>query len=213
MKKEELPQVLEILKKEFPKWKAPVENMVKKHRGDPFRVLVCALLSTRTRDELTHRVCERFFKGVRGPEDLLSMTVEEIERLIYPVGFYRVKARNLKEIARILVENYGGRVPSTREELLKLPGVGRKVANLVLSKGFGKPAIVVDVHVHRIVNRWCLLKTRNPEETERELERIVPEELWKEINYLLVGFGQSVCLPRNPRCSECPVEAFCGKCF
>jgi len=206
-------KVIEILRKEFPKWKAPVENMVRKHRGEPFKVLVCGLLSTRTKDELTHKVCERFFNKVKKPEDLLSMSEEEIEELIYPVGFYRVKAKNLKKIAEILVERYGGRVPSTREELMSLPGVGRKVANLVLSKGFGKPAIVVDVHVHRIVNRWCLIKTKSPEETERELEKIVPKELWKELNYLLVGFGQSICLPRNPKCSECPVNAFCGRCF
>ena len=212
MKKEDLPKVLEILKKEFPKWNAPVVHMIAQHRRDPFRVLVCALLSTRTKDELTHRVCKKFFEKVKKPEDLLKLSEEEIQKLIYPVGFYRVKAKQLKEIGKILVENYGSKVPDTLEELLKLPGVGRKVANLVLSKGYNKPAIVVDVHVHRIVNRWCLVKTKNPTETEFKLMEIAPKELWSEINYLLVAFGQTICMPQKPKCDVCPVEKFCGKC-
>lgn len=213
MKKEDLQTVLEILKKEFPKWNAPVVHMIAQHKKDPFRVLVCALLSTRTKDELTHKVCERFFEKVSSPEDLVRLSEEEIRKLIYPVGFYRNKAKQLKEIGRILVENYRGRVPDTLEELVKLPGVGRKVANLVLSKGYNKPAIVVDVHVHRIVNRWCLVKTKNPTETEFRLMEVVPKELWSEINYLLVAFGQTICTPKKPKCELCPVEKYCGKCF
>ncbi|AAC06594.1 endonuclease III domain-containing protein [Aquifex aeolicus] len=213
MKREDVPKVLEILKREFPKWNAPVVHMIAQHDKDPFRVLVCALLSTRTKDELTWRVCKRFFEKVKSPEDLIKLSEKEIEELIYPVGFYRVKAKQLKEIGKILIEKYGGKVPDTLEELLKLPGVGRKVANLVLSKGFNKPAIVVDVHVHRIVNRWCLVKTKTPEETERKLMEIVPKELWSDINYLLVAFGQTICLPRKPKCEECPVEKYCGKCL
>ncbi|WP_461830083.1 endonuclease III domain-containing protein [Aquifex sp.] len=213
MKKEDLPKVLEILKKEFPKWNAPVVHMIAQHRRDPFRVLVCALLSTRTKDELTHRVCKRFFEKVKSPEDLVKLSEEEIQRLIYPVGFYRVKAKQLKEIGKILLERYGGRVPDALEELVKLPGVGRKVGNLVLSKGYNKPAIVVDVHVHRIVNRWCLIKSKNPTETEFKLMEIAPKELWSEINYLLVAFGQTICTPQKPKCEVCPVENYCGKCF
>lgn len=213
MKKEDLPKVLEILKKEFPKWNAPVVHMIAQHRRDPFRVLVCALLSTRTKDELTHKVCKRFFEKVKSPEDLVKLSKEEIRELIYPVGFYRVKAKQLKEIGKILLEKYGGKVPDTLEELTKLPGVGRKVGNLVLSKGYNKPAIVVDVHVHRIVNRWCLVKTKNPTETEFKLMEIAPKELWSEINYLLVAFGQTICTPQKPKCEICPVEKYCGKCF
>lgn len=213
MKKENLQTVLEILKKEFPKWNAPVVHMIAQHKKDPFRVLVCALLSTRTKDELTHRVCKRFFEKVSFPEDLIRLSEEEIRKLIYPVGFYRNKAKQLKEIGRILVENYGGKVPDTLEELLKLPGVGRKVANLVLSKGYDKPAIVVDVHVHRIVNRWCLVKTKNPTETEFRLMEVVPKGLWSEINYLLVAFGQTICTPKKPKCELCPVEKYCERCF
>ncbi|NPA32058.1 MAG: endonuclease III [Aquificae bacterium] len=213
MRKEELPKVLGILKREFRKWNAPVGRMMRTHGGEPFRVLVCALLSTRTRDDTTREACERLFSRAKSPEELLQLTQSEIERLIYPVGFYRTKAKQLKEIARVLSEEFGGRVPDTLEELLRLPGVGRKVANLVLSKGFGKPAVVVDVHVHRITNRWCLIKTKTPEETERKLMEILPPELWGEVNYLLVAFGQSVCLPKKPLCHACPIESYCSKCF
>ncbi len=213
MKKGDLPKVLEILRKEFPKWNAPVVHMIAQHRRNPFRVLVCALLSTRTKDELTHKVCKRFFEKIKSPEELVKLSEEEIQKLIYPVGFYRVKARQLKEIGKILLEKYGGKVPDTLEELIKLPGVGRKVGNLVLSKGYNKPAIVVDVHVHRIVNRWCLVKTKNPTETEFRLMEIVPKELWSEINYLLVAFGQTICTPQKPKCDICPIEKYCGKCL
>lgn len=213
MKKEDLTKVLDILRKEFPKWNAPVVHMIAQHNNDPFRVLVCALLSTRTKDELTWKVCKSFFERVKSVEDLLNLPTNEIEKLIYPVGFYRVKAKQLKEIAKILVNEYDKRVPDKLEDLLKLPGVGRKVGNLILSKGFNKPAIVVDIHVHRIVNRWCLVKTNNPTETEFKLMEIVPKKLWSDINYLLVAFGQTICLPRNPKCSLCPIEKFCGKCF
>ncbi len=213
MKPEYVVKALKILKREFKKWNAPVVYMLKQHRNDPFRVLVCGILSTRTKDGLTHKICERFFKIVKKPEDLKGLSLEEIEKLIYPVGFYRMKARYLKQIGEIITEKYKGKVPDSLEELLKLPGVGRKVANLVLSKGYGKPAIVVDVHVHRIVNRWCLVKTKNPEETERELMNLIPTEYWKEINYLLVAFGQTICTPQKPKCEKCPVENLCEKCF
>jgi len=213
MRKEDVPKVLEILRREFPKWNAPVVHMIAQHNRDPFRVLVCALLSTRTKDELTWKVCKRFFEKVKSPQGLVNLSEKEIEELIYPVGFYRVKAKQLKEIGKILIEKYNGKVPDSLEDLLKLPGVGRKVANLVLSKGFNKPAIVVDVHVHRIVNRWCLVKTKTPEETEKKLMELIPKELWKEVNYLLVALGQRICLPRKPKCGECPIEDYCEKCL
>jgi len=213
VRREDLPKVLEVLEREFPKWKAPVGLMAETHGGEPFKVLLCALLSTRTKDETTFKVCRRLFEKVKSPEDLASAKVEEIEELIYPVGFYRVKARQLKELSRLLVEKFGGKVPDRLEELLKLPGVGRKVANLVLSKAFGKPAVAVDVHVHRITNRWRLLKTKSPEETERELEKLLPDELKGKFNYLLVALGQTFCLPRSPKCGECPIREFCGRCL
>ncbi len=213
MKRSDIPRVIEILKEHYERWSAPVVTLVAQHTHDPFRVLVCALLSTRTRDETTAKVCERFFKKVKSPEDIIQLPLKELEELIYPVGFYRNKAKHLKKLAEVLIRDFGGKVPKTREELLKLPGVGRKVANLVLADGYNIPAICVDTHVHRITNRWCLIKTKTPEQTERELMKILPKEYWIVINRLLVAFGQRICTPQRPKCGECPIESFCGKCF
>ncbi len=212
MRAEDVPKVLEILKEHYPGWKAPAVTLAGHHRGDPFRVLVCALLSTRTRDETTSGVCKRLLERISGPEEILKIPLSELEQLLYPVGFYRNKARQLKLIADRIVNRFGGRVPDRMEDLLTLPGVGRKVASLVLSEGYGLPAICVDTHVHRITNRWCLVKTKTPLQTERALMEIVPREYWRSINRLLVAFGQRVCTPLRPRCGVCPVESFCGKC-
>lgn len=169
---------------------------------EPYQLLIAAVLSSRTRDEQTAKAVERLFSKAKSIEDLARMEVSEIEELIKNVGFYRVKARRIKEIAKMLI---GRNFPETFEELLQLPGVGRKTANVVLSY-LGKPAIAVDTHVHRIANRIGLVKTKTPEETEEELKKIFPIELWNRVNEVFVGFGQTICLPRNPRCSECPVE-------
>ncbi len=209
MKKEHIPDVMRILKEEFPKWRAPIVGLMAQKSGDPFKTLICALLSTRTKDETTAKVCERFFEKVKNYEDILKKDLSELESLIYPVGFYRNKARQLKELAKVVLEKFGGKVPDKREELLKLPGVGRKVANLVLVDAFKKPAICVDAHVHRISNRWGLIKTKTPEETERELEKVLPVEYWLDYNKLLVAFGQTTCKPMNPKCQECKVNGYC----
>ena len=209
MTKEDLPEVLEIMKREFPKWHAPIVKLIAQKRKDPLSALLCALLSTRTRDETTAEVCKRFLQRVKDPQDLLEIDQEELEKLIYPVGFYRNKARQLKELAKQLVEDFGGKVPDSLENLLKLKGVGRKVANIVLSEGFGKPAIAVDVHVHRISNRWGLVKTKTPEETEEALMKVVPREYWRDYNRLLVAFGQTICKPVKPKCGECPINKWC----
>ncbi len=212
MNRKDIPKVIEILQKNYEKWKAPVVTLVAQHTNDPFKVLVCALLSTRTRDETTAKVCRRLFERVRDAHGLADIDIRELERLIYPVGFYRNKAKQLKKLGEILVGKFNGKVPDRLEDLLSLPGVGRKVANLVLADGFGIPAICVDTHVHRITNRWCLVKTRNPKETEFELMEKLPKEFWISINRLLVAFGQRICTPQKPRCGECPIENFCGKC-
>jgi len=213
MNRSDIPKVIEILTENYESWEAPVVTLVAQHTHDPFKVLICALLSTRTRDETTAKVCKRFFERVKGPEDILDIPLKELEELIYPVGFYRNKAKHLKKLARVLIEEFGGNVPQSLEELLRLPGVGRKVANLVLADGYGIPAICVDTHVHRITNRWCLIKTKTPEQTERELMRVLPQEYWIVINRLLVAFGQRICTPQRPKCDICPIEAYCGKCF
>ncbi len=183
----------------------PVEDV----RDDPFKVLVATLLSARTKDEITHQVLPKLFSRVHGPKDLVRLDVKELERLIYPVGFYRTKAKHLKRLGEVLTEKYGGRVPDRLDELITLPGVGRKTANLVLVLAHDKPGICVDTHVHRIFNRWGYLSTRTPEETERVLRERLPERYWKDINRLLVLFGRSMCKPVNPRCSTCPLNRWC----
>ncbi|RMH79645.1 MAG: endonuclease III [Acidobacteria bacterium] len=209
MKREDIPKVMDILRREFSKWNAPIVSLIAHKTKSPFHALICALLSTRTRDETTAEICKRLLGRVSSPQDLLLMDTKDIEELIYPVGFYRNKAIFLKELSKQLVEEFGGKVPDSLEDLLKLRGVGRKVANLVLSEGYGKPAICVDVHVHRISNRWGLISTKSPEETERALMEILPVEYWREYNRLLVAFGQTICKPVRPRCGECPVREWC----
>ncbi len=205
----DLASLLEKMEREAKRRKAPVYTL-KEELVDPFRILVGAVLSSRTRDEVTAEAVTRLFSRIKSPEDLASMSVEEIEELIRGVGFYRVKARKLKELAEILVEKYNSKVPESFEELVKLPGVGRKVANVVLSN-LGFDTIAVDTHVHRIANRLGLVRTSRPEETEGELKRIFPRELWKKVNRAFVGFGQTVCRPQKPLCSECPLERVCPK--
>jgi endonuclease-3 len=176
--------------------------------NDPFKVLVSAILSTRTRDEQTAKAVQKLFSVVKKPEDLLKLSEDEIDELIKPVGFHRIKAKNLKELARILIDEYDSKVPNDLNDLLKLPGVGKKVANIVLSF-LGKPAIAVDTHVHRIANRIGVVKTKKPDETEEELKKIVPKELWSRLNKAFVGFGQVVCKPIKPLCEDCPFKSFC----
>jgi endonuclease-3 len=178
---------------------------------DPFRVLVATVLSLRTKDEVTAQASERLLSRANNPQSLAKMDVKVIERLIYPAGFYRNKARSLKEIARILIEEHGGRVPREMDQLLALPGVGRKTANLVRNLGYGLAGICVDTHVHRISNRLGWVCTRHPHETEAALELILPERYWIPINGDLVSFGRRVCTPVSPRCSVCPLSQVCPR--
>ncbi len=160
---------------------------------------------------ITKKAAQRLFFKIQTPQNLLKLTEEELVRLIYPVGFYRVKAKNLKKMARILVEKHNSQVPNTIDELVKLPGVGRKTANLVITLGFNKYGICVDTHVHRIVNRWNLIKTKNPLETEWKLRKKLPKKYWKIFNTLLVVFGQNICLPVHPKCNICKLNMICPK--
>jgi len=180
-------------------------------KEDPFKVLVACIISQRTKDETTDKVVNNLFSKIKNPYDLERMEVEELEKLIYPSGFYRVKAKRLKELSKILIEKYNGKVPDTIEELLKLPQVGRKTANIVITKGFKKFGIAVDTHVHRIVNRLGIVKTKRPEETEFELRKIVPKKYWIELNDYLVSFGKTICTPISPKCSICPIGEYCKK--
>ncbi len=206
-----IEEVLERIRKEYVKWREPVVTRLAKRRRDPYKVLVSCILSLRTKDEVTKEATKRLFERADNPQKMLELDEKEIAKLIYPVGFYNTKARTIKEISRILVERYNGKVPDTMEELLKLKGVGRKTANLVLVEGFDKPGICVDTHVHRICNRLGWVKTKTPNETERKLREILPEKYWKEINRWFVAFGKTICKPISPHCSLCPVNDLCPK--
>jgi endonuclease-3 len=177
----------------------------------PFRLLIACVISLRTKDEVTAEASGRLFAIAPDPDRLATLEVEDIANAIYPAGFYNTKARQLREIASILQDRYDGQVPADEEALLALPGVGRKTANLVLGLGFGVPAICVDTHVHRISNRLGLVATKNPEQTERALNEVLPRDLWIPINDLLVTFGQNRCHPTSPRCVGCPLDDQCPR--
>jgi endonuclease-3 len=181
-------------------------------RHDPYEILVGTVISLRTRDEVTVVATKRLLEIAPDPGRLERLPAKRIEGAIYPAGFYHTKARALRAIARILRETHGGKVPGTMEELLALPGVGRKTANLVLLLGFGVPALCVDTHVHRISNRLGFVATRSPGKTEAALRERLPKALWWDYNELLVSFGKKVCTPLSPRCSICPIGVRCPRC-
>ncbi len=208
-KTEKIRQIVQILREVVPKLDPPIHLMFQIQKNDPYRVLVCGILSARSRDEKTVPACKRLFEKFPTPEKLLRAPEEDIAETIKGIGLHRQKARYLKEAVKILLEEYKGKLPDTLEELTKLPGVGRKIANIILIHAFGKDTIAVDTHVHRIANLLGLVKTKRPEETERELKKIVPKELWKDINYLLVGLGQTICKPQRPECEKCPIRDYC----
>lgn len=204
-----MTKIVEILKSE----KQPQSDFVKLMDSfkDPYIVLISCILSLRTNDRTTYPATLRMLKLGKTPEDFAKIDVKELEKAIYPVGFYSNKAKQIVELSKILVEKYNSKVPDEIEELCKFKGVGRKTANLVLSEGFNKPAICVDVHVHRITNRLGYVKTKTPEETEFALREKMPENLWIDINSLLVTHGQNVCKPINPKCDVCPIADFCNR--
>jgi endonuclease III len=177
----------------------------------PFTVLISCLLSLRTQDKTTDAASERLFRLAEKPETMAALPLAPIRKAIYPVGFYNTKAKCIQEICRILLAEYGGKVPDSIEALVKLPGVGRKTANLVVTLGFGQPGICVDTHVHRITNRWGYVRTRSPEETEMALRRKLPAKYWIDLNEWLVMFGQNQCKPISPHCSTCPLRPQCPR--
>ena len=191
----------------------PRSDFVKLMDGfkDPFIVLIACILSLRTNDKTTYPATLRMLKLGKTPEDFAKLDPKVLEKAIYPVGFYANKAKQIVELSKELVEKYNSKVPDEIEELVKFNGVGRKTANLVLSEGFHKPAICVDVHVHRISNRLGYVKTKNPEETEFALRKKLPPKYWIDINSLLVTHGQNICKPINPKCEQCPIKDYCNR--
>ncbi|QEN09247.1 endonuclease III [Oceanispirochaeta crateris] len=190
----------------------PSVSLIGNEEGSPFKILISTLISLRTRDEVTLEASRRLFESADTAEAMMKLSQEEIEALIYPCGFFRVKSGNILTISKEIVQNLGGQVPSSKEGLLALPGVGLKTANLVLSLGFAIPAICVDIHVHRIANRMGWVKTNKPDDSVPALEKILPREYWIPINELLVLFGQQICTPRSPKCSQCPLHEHCRRC-
>jgi endonuclease-3 len=178
---------------------------------DPFRVLISCILSLRTKDEVTAKATKRLFARAQTPEEMLNLTKEEIEDLIYPVGFYHRKAEQIIEICLVLIEQYDSRVPDEIEELLNFKGVGRKTANIVVTMGYKKPGVAVDTHVHRISNRIGLVATKTPYQTEFALREILPQKYWIILNDLLVMHGQNICTPISPKCSICPIAEYCKR--
>ena len=198
---------------ELQKAKQPQSDFVKLMDSfkNPYLVLIACILSLRTNDKTTYPATLRMLELAKTPQGMMNIKTEDLERAIYPVGFYKNKAGQIIELSKIITEKYNGKVPCDIEELCKFKGVGRKTANLVLSEGFNKPAICVDVHVHRIFNRLGYLKTKDPEETEFTLREKLPQKYWIPINSLLVTHGQNVCKPIKPLCEKCPVEKYCAK--
>ncbi|MFW9875439.1 MAG: endonuclease III domain-containing protein [Candidatus Thorarchaeota archaeon] len=191
---------------------AHLDELAKK-KQDPFKILISTILSARTRDSNTKLATELLFAKFNSPELIANAEIETLEELIKVSGFYKVKAARIKEVSKVLLEKYRGKVPADFEKLLNLPGVGAKTANCVLVYAFKIPAIPVDTHVHRISNRLRWVKTKKPEETEKDLKNIIPKDLWLELNRLFVRFGQQICLPNRPKCDECPLKTSCPKDF
>lgn len=211
MNTKDIPAVNRVLKREYAKKHAPIIELIQAKTKDPFKVLVATILSARTKDETTAEVCRRLFKKVSKPSDLNKFTVKQVEKLIFPIGFFRTKAKHLKELPAALDRLYAGKIPNTIDELCELPGVGRKTANLVVTVAFDKYGICVDVHVHRICNRLGLIKTSTPLQTEMTLREILPRRYWKTWNSQLVSYGQTICRPIGPQCNDCPISKYCKR--
>ena len=206
-----LNKMEQVLYKEKPPRLTALRGLQTQEQGDPFKILIGTILSARTRDENTTRTIKRLFSRFKTPEDLASADIDEIKKIIYSIGFYNVKAKRIKQVAQTIVEKFSSHVPSDINKLLELPGVGRKTANCVLVYAFKKPAIPVDVHVHRISNRLGIVSTKTPEQTELELSKLVDDQkLWIKINDTFVMYGQNICLPVRPNCAVCNLKKFCN---
>ena len=211
MRDADIHAVVSRVKKTIRRWKEPILGVVARETRDPFRILIACLLSLRTKDQTTAEASQRLFRLADTPEHMRALSLRTIEKAIYPVGFYKNKAKQIRAICQSLLRDFGGQVPDTIEELLTLKGVGRKTANLVVTVGYRKPGICVDIHVHRISNRWGYVQTRTPEETEHALRHKLPAKYWITFNDWLVPFGQHLCRPISPFCSHCPVSRSCKK--
>lgn len=208
---DKIDEIFEILVQEVKKYKVPVVDLIKVQTGSPFKILVATILSARSNDKTTAVVSERLFKFVSCPDDFNKYSEEVLVEILFPIGFYKNKAKFLKKLPSVLNDKFNGIIPHTIDELILLPGVGRKTANLVLAQAFEIPAICVDVHVHRILNRIDYIRTKTPFDTEMRLRNKLPKKYWLTVNTIFVMFGQYLCRPVSPKCPICPIEHLCGK--
>lgn len=207
----DFPEINNILNEAYNKNNAPSVTLISTLKKTPYHILISTLISLRTKDQVTLEASMRLFEKANSIEELHKLSEEEIAKLIYPCGFYKTKATRMKEICKIIIENNNANIPDEIDDLIKLPGVGRKTANLVVILGFNKPGICVDTHVHRISNRIGWVKTKTPEETEFALRKLLPLEYWRTINDYFVSYGQTVCTPMSPHCSICKLNNICQK--
>lgn len=207
----DIDAVMDVLQEKMKAYPQPVVTGMEGELRTPFHILIATILSLRTKDTLTAVVAPRLFAVANTPAAMLALSEEQLAELIYPVGFYRTKAKSIRQVCALLMERHNGEVPADLDALLALPGVGRKTANLVLTEGFGLPGICVDTHVHRISNRWGYVQTKTPDATELVLRAKLPDKYWIPINGLLVTLGQNICHPTSPKCSLCPVAQWCAQ--
>jgi endonuclease-3 len=215
-KEKEISKTIEILKEFLKEERKTTLNREAKDRKDskrftPYQTLISCLLSLRAKDEVTEKISENLFKIAKTPEEILKIEERELKKIIFSSGHYNKKAEAIRHVSKEIIEKYNSKVPQTRDELLSIKHIGPKTANIVLAFSFNKQVIPVDTHVHRIPNRLGWIKTKNPEQTEKELEKILPKEYWSEINGVLVLFGKRICLPISPLCSKCPINRYCKK--
>ena len=213
---EHIDEIFRLLKKELERYSSPVVSRSKWDEiiHTPFTTLISCILSLRTKDAVTEQASIRLLKEYNTPEKLVKLPEKQIQSLIYPVGFYKTKAKRIKEISKTLLDKYSGEVPKDFNELLKLKGVGRKTANIVMIYGYKKQSYLpIDTHCHRIPNRLGWIKTKNPEQTEKDLKKILPRKYWNDFNRLFVLFGQTICVPISPFCSRCPIKQYCKRLY
>lgn len=208
----DIDKVIRILREKTRDFESPIATEIGERTKDQFLVLISCILSLRTKDTTTGPACKRLFALADNPKNMLKLSKKQIEKTIFPVGFYPTKAKWIKQVCKILLKKYNGKVPDTEEELLKLPGVGRKCMSITMCYGFLKPGyLAIDTHCHRIPNRLGWIKTKTPGETEIELKKILPKKYWKDFNDIFVTFGQNICLPISPLCSQCVINPYCPK--
>jgi endonuclease-3 len=210
MKTKEFLKILSILEKNIPQ-DSPSNILKNSFKRTPYTILIATLLSLRTKDENTARVCKELFQIANTPQTLLEIPIEKLELIVKPTGMYRKKSAVIREVSQTLIDRFNSNVPQTKEELLSMRGVGEKTANIVLNNAFNIPIIAVDTHVHRIPNMLGFIDTKTEKETQKELSSKVPQEYWSKLNFTIVSFGQTVCLPRSPKCEVCPIFDYCNK--